>query len=267
MSDLKQRPSSTPQPPTTEPSTTTSAVPSAPKRPPPLRRSASFSQRAVSQTLASTAHLANLLPTGTLLAFQLTTPIFTNNGTCDAVTRTLTAILLLVLSLSCFLASFTDSFQGPDGQVYYGFATFKGMWLFDYAGSAGPGSLPDLSRFRLRFIDWVHAFLSVLVFLVVAVRDRNVVSCLYPRPSDEVEEFFRRSGTASGIRSRRPTRRRLINFAMRDISPDTYFPPIFPLKHAYSCVLIEEIESRLSRRKYFGERVITLKMASLIFLS
>jgi hypothetical protein len=32
-------------------------------------------QKAISQTFQSTAHLANLLPTGTVLAFQLLSPI------------------------------------------------------------------------------------------------------------------------------------------------------------------------------------------------
>ncbi|CAO2836293.1 unnamed protein product [Amaranthus hypochondriacus] len=66
----------------------------------------SIAQRA----LASTAYLANLLPTGTLLAFQLLTPIFTNNCQCNVATRPTTALLLSVLALSCFLACFTVSF-------------------------------------------------------------------------------------------------------------------------------------------------------------
>jgi hypothetical protein len=35
------------------------------------------------QALTSTANLANLLPTGTLLAFNLLAPTFTNHGACD----------------------------------------------------------------------------------------------------------------------------------------------------------------------------------------
>lgn len=148
----------------------------------------SMAQRA----LASTAHLANLLPTGTLLAFQLLTPVFTNNGQCDVATRAMTGLLLAVLALSGFLACFTDSFRAPDGQVYYGFATPKGMYLFDnrVSGSGQDGSGPDLSKYRLGLIDWVHAVLSVLVFGVVAFRDRNVVSCFYPKPSHEAQEVL-----------------------------------------------------------------------------
>ncbi|KAI3445591.1 hypothetical protein Pfo_002256 [Paulownia fortunei] len=154
-----------------------------PKPPPPPPQSA------LSQALESSAHLANLLPTGTLLAFQLLTPIFTNGGSCDAATQPMTFILLVILAVSCFLASFTDSIKASDGQVYYGFVTLKGLWLFDYSNAATSG-LPDLSKYRLNFIDVVHAVLSVLVFVAVALRDKNVVSCFYPRPGREAQEVL-----------------------------------------------------------------------------
>ncbi|XP_062178034.1 protein DMP3-like [Alnus glutinosa] len=147
-------------------------------------------QPTMSRSLTSTAaNLANLLPTGTLLAFQLLTPMFTNNGTCDAATRPMTLILLVILALSCFLASFTDSVKAPDGQVYYGFTTFKGLWLIDYPDASGAG-LPDLSKLKIRLIDGIHAVLSVLVFGAVALRDRNVLECLYPQPGREIQEVL-----------------------------------------------------------------------------
>ncbi|GKV32155.1 hypothetical protein SLEP1_g40779 [Rubroshorea leprosula] len=159
------------------------AMPSSPSRRP------SFSQRAISQTLTGTANLANLLPTGTLLAFQILMPIFTRNGACDSATRPMTLVLLLLLAISCCLASFTDSVKASDGQVYYGFVTFKGMYLFDSPDPTGLG-LPDLTTYKIRLIDWVHAVLSVLVFGAVALRDRNVVSCFYPSPEKEIKEVL-----------------------------------------------------------------------------
>lgn len=76
-----------------------------------------------------------------------------------------------------------------DGQVYYGLATFKGLWLFDYPDASGAG-LPDLSNFKIRFIDGVHAVLTILVFGAVALRDRNVLQCLYPQPGREIQEVL-----------------------------------------------------------------------------
>ncbi|KAL5221560.1 hypothetical protein ABZP36_026273 [Zizania latifolia] len=142
-----------------------------------------------SQALATTANLANLLPTGTVMAFQLLAPTFTNNGACDATTALLTRGLLAVLALSCLLASFTDSIRCPDGLVYYGLATPRGLWLLDYPpGAAAPP--PDTSRYRLTLIDDVHAALSVAVFGVVAARDKNVVSCFWPAPAKGTEEVL-----------------------------------------------------------------------------
>ncbi|ONK72038.1 uncharacterized protein A4U43_C04F15040 [Asparagus officinalis] len=132
-----------------------------PPAPPPT-----FSQKA----LTSTANLANLLPTGTLLAFQLLTPVSTNNGSCDAATRLITQILLLTLAVSAFIACFTDSFRAPDGQVYYGLATRSGMWLFNYPVKL---AVPDLSEYRVSVVDGVHAVLTVLVFVSVAARGRE----------------------------------------------------------------------------------------------
>lgn len=174
---LRQRPSSS-----NPPSTSSSETPIPPPSPP--------SKGALSQALESTAQLANLLPTGTLLAFQILTPIFTNNGVCDSATRYMTVVLLVILALSSFLACFTDSIKSSDGQIYYGFATFKGLWLFDYPAATAAGPLPDLSKYRLSFIDGVHAVSSVLVFVSVALKDKNVTSCFYPTPGHEAQEVL-----------------------------------------------------------------------------
>ncbi|XP_043705154.1 protein DMP3-like [Telopea speciosissima] len=172
------------------PATTTSSDgENEPPRPIPnatLPSSSRRLQRTISQTLTSTAKLASLLPTGTLMAFQLLIPIFTNNGICDSLARHLTLLLLILLSVSCFLACFTDSFKSLDGQIYYGIATSKGMWLFDYPEP----STPDLTKYKLRLIDFVHGVLTVLVFISIALRDRNVLSCFYPQPKHEMQQLL-----------------------------------------------------------------------------
>ena len=59
------------------------------------------------------------------------------------------------------------------------------MWLFDYTEG---NNVPDLTKYRLRLIDSVHGVLSVLVFIAVALRDRNTVNCFYPDPEKETQE-------------------------------------------------------------------------------
>ncbi|KAG5551468.1 hypothetical protein RHGRI_009779 [Rhododendron griersonianum] len=186
---LRSRPTTTKQ---------TSIPASPPESPTAHQPPASLSQRTLTQTLTGTANLANLLPTGTLLALQLLTPTFTSGGACDSATRPMTAALLCLLALSCFLASFTDSFRSPtDGQVYYGFATFKGLWLFDSRAAPGPDS--DLKKYRATLIDWVHGAASVLVFAAVAMRDKSVLSCFFPTPSREVQEVLNAAPLAVGL--------------------------------------------------------------------
>ncbi|XP_076926403.1 protein DMP4-like [Bidens hawaiensis] len=153
-------------------------------------------QKAISQTFQSTAHLANLLPTGSVLAFQLLSPIFTNQGACDPMSRGMAAILIALCGLSCFLLSFTDSFKDRDGNVCYGFATKRGLCVID-----GNATLPPelASKYRLRFIDFVHAFMSVMVFVAVTLFDEDVVNCFCPSPSDETRELLNALPVGLGV--------------------------------------------------------------------
>ncbi|KAI4296811.1 hypothetical protein L6164_036734 [Bauhinia variegata] len=144
-------------------------------------------QKAMSQTFQSTGHLANLLPTGSVLAFQLLSPIFTNLGFCDSVSRYMTAGLVALCGASCFLLCFTDSFRDSKGNIIYGFATFRGLWIID-----GSTTLPAelAARYPLRFIDFMHAIMSILVFGAIALFDQNVVNCFFPTPSTETQEML-----------------------------------------------------------------------------
>ncbi|XP_039017650.1 protein DMP3-like [Hibiscus syriacus] len=83
------------------------------------------------KALPFSANLANLLPTGTVFAFQAIIPSFSNSGRCELAHKYMTLGLIIVCSVSCFLSSFTDSFVGNDGKLYYGIATINGLWVFN----------------------------------------------------------------------------------------------------------------------------------------
>ncbi|KAG6483577.1 hypothetical protein ZIOFF_060225 [Zingiber officinale] len=153
-------------------------------------------QRAISQTFKSTSHLAKLLPTGTVLAFQLLSPIFTDAGRCLDSNRTMTAYLIALCGLSCIALSFSDSFVDAKGKVRYGFATRRGLWVID-----GTEKLPSekAMKYRIQLIDFVHAFASVSVFAAVALFDQNVVSCFYPIPSEETKQVLTCLPVAIGV--------------------------------------------------------------------
>ncbi|XP_055806768.1 protein DMP4-like [Solanum dulcamara] len=144
-------------------------------------------QKAITQTFQSTSHLANLLPTGSVLAFQLLSPIFTNQGHCEKISKCLTISLVALCGLSCFILSFTDSFKDKKGKISYGFATIRGLWIID-----GSARIPNqiARKYKLKFIDFLHGFMSMLVFGAIALFDQSVVNCFYPKPSDEIEELL-----------------------------------------------------------------------------
>ncbi|CAI9776282.1 unnamed protein product [Fraxinus pennsylvanica] len=124
------------------------------------------------RTLTSVGNLIKLLPTGTVFLFQFLNPVLTNNGQCHTINKYLSGILVAVSAFSCCFASFTDSYEDSEGISHYGIATNKGLWP--------NSSSQDLSSYRLRFGDFVHAFFSLIVFSVVAMLNPNTVECFYP---------------------------------------------------------------------------------------
>ncbi|XP_073128775.1 protein DMP2-like [Henckelia pumila] len=125
-------------------------------------------------TLTGFGNLIKLLPTATVFMFQFLNPVLTNNGHCHTINKYLSSILIAVCGFSCCFASFTDSYTDNQGELHYGIATRTGLWP-----SSSSSSL-DLSSYKLRFGDFVHAFFSLIVFAVVALLDPNSVECFYP---------------------------------------------------------------------------------------
>ncbi|CAD6271219.1 unnamed protein product [Miscanthus lutarioriparius] len=155
-------------------------------------------QRAISQTYQSTAHLAKLLPTGTVLAFQLLSPVVTAQGHCVRANRAMAAALLALCALSCLVLSFTDSFRdAATGAVRYGFATTRG---YGSSTAARRWTTPRAAAaYRIRFLDLVHAVVSVKIFAAVALLDQNVVTCFYPVPSEDARQVLTVLPIAIGV--------------------------------------------------------------------
>lgn len=146
--------------------------------------------KGVQKTISKTSMLVNFLPTGTLLTFEMVLPAIYRNGECTTVTTLMTHVLLGICALSCFFFHFTDSFKGPDDKVYYGFVTPRGLAVFK------PGltvEVPKDERYRVGLTDFVHAIMSVMVFMAIAFSDRRVTECMFPgheKEMDEVMESF-----------------------------------------------------------------------------
>ncbi|KAJ0602790.1 putative protein DMP [Helianthus annuus] len=127
------------------------------------------------KTLSGVGNLIKLLPTGTVFTFQFLNPVLTNNGHCTTINKYLTSILIALCGLSCIFSSFTDSYEDEEGSTRYIIATPKGIWP-----SPEKSSSVDVSKYKLRVGDFVHAAFAAVVFAVVALLDDNTVQCLYP---------------------------------------------------------------------------------------
>ncbi|KAK3212672.1 hypothetical protein Dsin_017378 [Dipteronia sinensis] len=147
--------------------------------------------KGVQKTISKTSMLVNFLPTGTLLTFEMVLPSIYRTGDCSPVTTLMIHVLLGICALSCFFFHFTDGFRDPDGTVYYGFVTPKGLSVFK------PG-IPDVvvpkdDKYKVGLNDFVHAVMSVMVFVAIAFADYRVTNCLFPgheKEMDQVMESF-----------------------------------------------------------------------------
>ncbi|RLM55690.1 hypothetical protein C2845_PM10G11650 [Panicum miliaceum] len=153
-------------------------------------------ERAMAKALRSTAELAKHLPTGAVLVFEVLSPVFTNGGKCQDVNRVMTAWLVGLCAAACFFLCFTDSFLDARGTVRYVVATRTGLWAID---GTPPPSPEVATRKRLKFIDFFHAFLSLIVFMSVAMFDRNVSACFNPVMSHDMQQVVTAVPLAGGL--------------------------------------------------------------------
>lgn len=126
------------------------------------------------KTFSGLGNLIKLLPTGTVFMFQFLIPLVTNSGHCNTLNKYLSGALLVVCAFNCAFSSFTDSYTGTDGQRHYGVVTTKGLWPSPASENV------DLSKYKLRVGDFVHALSSLIVFAVLGLLDTNTVHCFYP---------------------------------------------------------------------------------------
>ncbi|RLM87626.1 uncharacterized protein C2845_PM04G29640 [Panicum miliaceum] len=135
-------------------------------------------------TFKSIGDVLKLLPTATVIVYEVLNPIVTNTGACRVGYKIATGILLGLCGFFCAFSTFTDSYVGADGKVKYGLVTPRGLLPFADSGAAAGGGR-DFSRYRLRFSDFVHAAFAVAVFAGVALladanteRQKKVVMAL-----------------------------------------------------------------------------------------
>ncbi|XP_062227593.1 uncharacterized protein LOC133925861 [Phragmites australis] len=141
--------------------------------------------------LTSSANLLELLPTGTVLAFQALAATFTNQGNCHPSNWWLTLGLVTFLTATCIFFAFTDSVQDSEGKVYQGVALPGRLHIF-YASKEEPKNFSAKLKERgLKAVDWVHAFFTAVVFLSIAGSDVGLQDCFFPRASEDTNQLLK----------------------------------------------------------------------------
>ncbi|KAF7081341.1 hypothetical protein CFC21_085294 [Triticum aestivum] len=145
------------------------------------------------RVMSSVTNLAQLLPTGTVLAYQALSPSFTNHGKCEASNQWLTVALVAILVVMCLFFSFTDSLVGRDGKLYYGVAAPRGFNVFNFPGEDEnrEWDRDELWSLRLRPLDFVHSFFAAVVFLTVVFSDVGLQNCFFPDANRNTQELLK----------------------------------------------------------------------------
>ncbi|KAJ0078566.1 hypothetical protein Patl1_22752 [Pistacia atlantica] len=172
-----------------------------------------------SKPLATAANLANLLPTGTVLAFQALAPSFSNNGSCLPANRYLT--------LSFYIFNKDDR---DENDVEKADAAGKECHKHEDAAGKECNKNEDTadkecnkneykpSNYKIHPKDFVHAFASLLVFLVFATSSTDVQRCFFPHAGANANTLIMNLPLAAGafasfLFTIFPTKRRGIGYA------------------------------------------------------
>jgi len=163
----------------------------------PQKKPKTRTQKAIRKTFKGSFRLSSLLPSGSVLIFEMLSPILTNRGECKSFQYHLgTFCLVALVGISCFFMHFIDSVKDERGKIRYGFATFKGIWIMDGSMTLSP---EEAAKYRVGFVDFLHAFMGISVFMAVALLDQNVVDCFFPTPSEEIKRLLVRLPIGIGI--------------------------------------------------------------------
>lgn len=143
--------------------------------------------KGVQTSFSAASKLSNFLPTGTTLIFNTILPTIYRGGQCSPLSTIMMHVLLGLCVAICFFSQFTDSFPGPDKKPIYGFVLPSGLKVFNPDPAV---QVPTNSKYKMEFADYVHALLSVVVFLAIAFSDQRVIDCLLPQKTEEVHQVM-----------------------------------------------------------------------------
>ncbi|KAG2560748.1 uncharacterized protein LOC120643848 [Panicum virgatum] len=168
----------------------------------PETTTAKDTRRLVDKSVGIAASLSMLLPSSATLAFETLVPSFTNGGACSDhdVNFVFTWGLIVFLTVLCGLLRFTDRVADMYGNTYFVLATRNGFKLFSHERKdlrlsedehENRMKWKDLRRrMKRKPRDFLHAFFSSAVFMVLAFCNAEVQACLVPTETWQWKKFL-----------------------------------------------------------------------------
>ncbi|OEL25706.1 hypothetical protein BAE44_0013275 [Dichanthelium oligosanthes] len=143
-------------------------------------------------TTYSNKNLLQQLPAGAVLAFQTLAATFTNQGRCLRANLYLTAGLVAFLGATCIFFSFTDTVRdGATGKLHKGVALPGRLYIVNLTKEEQKVMSAELKKHGLKYVDWVHAILTLVVFLTIAGNDVGLQNCFFPSATDDTRQLLR----------------------------------------------------------------------------
>ncbi|KAI4969169.1 hypothetical protein ZWY2020_000083 [Hordeum vulgare] len=137
------------------------------------------------KVLSVSANLVQLLPTGSVMAYQILAPSFSNQGKCYPSNWWITLGLVVLLAASCVFFAFTDSISHVRGsQRIFNISKKDQDKEFE-------SIKPELEKRHIKKQDFVHAFLTVLVFLTMAFSDVGLQNCFFPKAGTDAQQLLK----------------------------------------------------------------------------
>ncbi|GLT61106.1 hypothetical protein SLA2020_338350 [Shorea laevis] len=81
-----------------------------------------------------------------------------------------------------------EMFSRPRWQSLLWFVTPKGLAVFKTG--LGAVEVPKDEKYKVGFTDFVHAMMSVMVFVAIAFSDHRVTNCLFPGHANDMDEVM-----------------------------------------------------------------------------
>uniref|UniRef100_A0A7S0RXL8 Uncharacterized protein n=1 Tax=Chlamydomonas leiostraca TaxID=1034604 RepID=A0A7S0RXL8_9CHLO len=124
--------------------------------------------------------ISSFFPTNTITVYIImSNVIISNSNSCEPQQRQLMIALLVIFCILNLLACFSDTYTASNGQKFWVFIMpFYGPLCFSLPSDYDKDRVYEFYYLKIR--DYIHAFISMLTFLLIIIFTNPICMCLFP---------------------------------------------------------------------------------------